>query len=284
MSRNFASEIVSIPIDTICADDRLREIDTDCVDLLSVSMDEYGLLSPLWVREAGADGLHDLIAGAHRLEAAKRLGWVEIIAIVFSVEGLDARMMEIDENLFRRELSPLDRATFLAERKEIYETLHPETKNGAAGLAAMNNQTDKFVSLVPSFAEATAEKLGVDGRTVFRAIARATKIVPDVRKLIATTWVAQKGSVLDALARLAPDDQRAVAALLVKENGPKTVALAQAEINGTSIEPDDEEVQYTSLLKAWRRAGKRARDQFIAFLDDEGALTARLHAAQNEAA
>jgi len=274
MGKNVASDIVSLPISTIRAGDRLREVDQDHVDFIAVSLDENGLRSPLWVRVAGADGLHDLIAGAHRLAAATQLGWDEIRCEVMDVDDLDAKMLEIDENLFRRELTCLDRAAFLAERKDVYEALHPESKRGVVGQSAMNNQTDNLVSLVPSFAEATAIKLGVDARTVFRAIARARNIAPDVRKMIATTWVAQKGAALDALARLQPDEQRAAVAILLKERGPKTIPLALAELRGTPIEQDTDEAEYAALIKAWRRAGKRARDQFVAFLDSEGAVHA----------
>ena len=276
IERPFAA---NLPIAQIRMGDRLRDVDKDNVDMLAVSMEDYGLLSPLWVREPDSDGQHDLIAGAHRLAAALQLGWDEVPALVFSVEGRDARLMEIDENLFRRELSPLDRAVFLAERKAVYEALHPEVQRGATGLAVANDHTDKLVSMVPSFADATAVKLGIDARTVFRAIARARNIAPDVRKTIATTWIAAKGSALDALARLQPDDQRAIVALMLAEGGPKAVSAALAQRNGATMEQDDSGQQLAALMKAWRRADKRARDSFVTFLADEGALTTDMNEA-----
>lgn len=264
-------EIVTIPIETIMCDDRLRGIDQDHVDLLAVSMEEFGLRSPLWVQMADGAGLHSLIAGAHRLAAAKQLGWTDIRCEVLDCDGIDARLLEIDENLFRRELNPLDRSVFLAERKALYEARYPEAKRGAKGLAVANDQTDKLVSLVPSFAEETAIKLGVDARTVFRAIARAEKIAPDVRKTIATTWIAAKGSVLDALVKLEADEQRAVVRRMLGPDGEKSVAAALAALRGDVIEADGTDGELQRLLKAWRGAGKAARDQFIDFLVGEGA-------------
>ena len=48
------------------------------------------------------------------------------------------RLIEIDENLVRSDLSPAERAAHQAARKEIYERLHPETvatKRGGPGRA-----------------------------------------------------------------------------------------------------------------------------------------------------
>jgi len=42
----------------------------------------------------------------------------------------DAKILEISENIGRRELSALDRAQHLFDLKEAYEVLHPETKKG----------------------------------------------------------------------------------------------------------------------------------------------------------
>ena len=47
------------------------------------SIFEVGLLNPITV-----DPNHTLIAGLHRLEAAKRLGWTEIECAVCGLEGL----------------------------------------------------------------------------------------------------------------------------------------------------------------------------------------------------
>ena len=256
-----------IEIASIAMRDRLRDVDPDNVEMLAVSMDERGLGSPIWVRAAQTGP--ELIAGAHRLTAAKRIGWATIKAQVYDVDALEARMMEIDENLFRRDLSELDRAVSLAERKKLYEARHPEARKGGD---RRSDQNDKFVALIPSFTTATAQKLGVDPRTVQRSIAR-TGIAKDVRRLIATTWIATKGSALDALARLPVDEQMAAAELMLEDGGPRSVSLAVARLKGqTAPGKDVAGEQYNALLKAWRRAGQRARDQFTEFLRDEGAL------------
>ena len=52
-----------------------RAINADKVAELAASIQELGLLSPIIVNSNG-----ELIAGAHRLEACKQLGWDDIPA------------------------------------------------------------------------------------------------------------------------------------------------------------------------------------------------------------
>ena len=111
---------------------RLRTtLDQDWVAVLADSMGEVGQLTTIDV-ELGANGALRLVAGAHRLAAAQRLGWVTISALVHAEGDTPdaARLREIDENLVRRELSALDRALHLAERKKVYERLYPEARHG----------------------------------------------------------------------------------------------------------------------------------------------------------
>src|SRR5689334_959261 len=124
---------VSLSDIVIAADQRMRTLRPEKVDELAASMRDCGLLQPIVLRPgANGNGVgFDLIAGRHRHEAARKLGWTAISALV--VEGLDAdqaKLAEIDENLVRADLSPAEQAAHTAERKRLYEQLHPETKHG----------------------------------------------------------------------------------------------------------------------------------------------------------
>lgn len=102
-----------------------RELNADYVRELAASIKELGLLNPLTV-----DKENVLIAGLHRLEAVKLLEWPEVECTVSSLEGLRAELAEIDKNIVRNDFSAIEYGEMLLRRKEIYETLHPETKKG----------------------------------------------------------------------------------------------------------------------------------------------------------
>ncbi|NVN45169.1 ParB N-terminal domain-containing protein, partial [Asaia siamensis] len=221
--------VQEIAIELIDMGDRLRSIDTDYVSFLAASIEEHGLRQPIELRKIGRSGKYALISGGHRLNAVISLGHEAIMAHVVVANDLQARLLEIDENLFRRELSPLDRATFLARRKEVYEELHPEAKHGGD---RKSDQVDKLGHLIPSFSEVTAEKLGVSERTVRRAVLLFQGIAPDVRHQIAHTWLADSGSQLDALAKLTPDLQRKVLAAIPQLPDIRQVGEIMRQIEG----------------------------------------------------
>ena len=116
---------MQIPIFQIKVADGRREASPEAVRELADSIAKVGLLNPITV-----DQEYTLIAGLHRLEAAKLLGWSEIECNVSSLEGLMAQLAEIDENIVRKGFSDDEYDEMLLRRKEISETLHPETKHG----------------------------------------------------------------------------------------------------------------------------------------------------------
>ena len=110
-----------------------RPANLDGINELARSISEVGLLNPITI-----DQEHILVAGLHRLEAAKMLGWTEIECNVCTLDALQTELAEIDENVVRTELSVIEYGELLERRKEIYESLHLETKAGQAQAAGMN--------------------------------------------------------------------------------------------------------------------------------------------------
>ncbi|WHA40936.1 MT-A70 family methyltransferase [Agrobacterium larrymoorei] len=181
---------------TIDADDRLRDLGEKTVLALMEAFKVYGQQTPIIVYGREADATVKLGAGGHRLEACRRLG-IKVLCFHNDGDELDRQLCEIDENLIREDLTPADKALFLARRKEIYLVKHPETAKGVAGgKARQQAATDKL-----SFAAATAEATGQDERTVRRDVERGEKISATALQMLRSTSH-NKGVVLDKLKRL----------------------------------------------------------------------------------
>ena len=105
-------------VDAVDVGERLRSIDPERVAALAESIDLLGLQQPISVWSPDDDTL-DLVAGLHRLEAVKKLGWEEIDCIFVDMDPLDRQLWEIDENLCRADLTDLQRAQHTAKRAEV---------------------------------------------------------------------------------------------------------------------------------------------------------------------
>jgi ParB/RepB/Spo0J family partition protein len=94
-----------------------REVDARKVPSLAASMAKIGLRTPITVRriEKDLDTKIFLVAGLYRLEAAKKLGWERIDAFVMEGTKADARMWQLMENLYRADLTALQRSEHVAE-------------------------------------------------------------------------------------------------------------------------------------------------------------------------
>ncbi|MEJ8811831.1 ParB N-terminal domain-containing protein [Variovorax ureilyticus] len=76
-----------------------------------------------------------LVAGCHRVEAARAIGWKEINARIIKASSLERELIEIDENLCRAELTAA-RAAHMKRRAQIWEALGPAKRQVATDVAA----------------------------------------------------------------------------------------------------------------------------------------------------
>lgn len=273
--------VITLPLDRVRVGKRLRQVDPDWATQIGLSMRARGQDTPIWVGPADAEGVHTLIAGGHRVEGATLAGLPTIKALVFEGNELQRRLLEIDENLLRRELTELDRAVFLAERRAVYESLHPETAHGKApkGPKGKVEENFHFVPRPESFAAEAAKKLGVSDRQVRTYLKRA-EIDPRARELLAGTRWADHGATLDALVKQPPPMQVKVATALSRgENPARTFAdaLAEFEARRAPVENVDD-LQFRRLLNLWKpsHTGAKAREMFLRHLAQEPASRARL--------
>ena len=203
MQNTLTSQLV--PLRNISIANTRRPASRERVQALAKSISDIGLLHPVGITTNSM-----LVYGWHRIEAYRELGWTEIPAVTVELDDLRVELAEIDENLQRSSLTALQEANVLKRRKEIYEALHPETKQGAQGGRGSGEGAwvEERQDDVLSFAEDTASQTGKSRRTVERAVEVAEKIPEDVQEAIAETAVADNKSALSKLAKLDESEQR----------------------------------------------------------------------------
>ena len=249
------ASVQEVAIAAIAIPRRLRRVNEAWAAVLAENIGQGGLTHPIQVAADG-DGAFKLIAGAHRLAAAGILGWRTIAASIIEGSPLELRLKEIDENLFRHELSPFDRAKFLAERQEIWEELHPETRRGVAGGKARQRNGEPANEMF-SFAADAAARIGLSQRAVQLAVKLWRDLTPEARELIEGTAIAGNGALLGRIASLPAEEQAG------------TVRAALVGEKGVRPEADPVLAQYEKLVRAWARSGEKARQRFRRFLAEE---------------
>jgi ParB family chromosome partitioning protein len=276
-----------IPLAQIDVPAGRRKVDPDWVAALAADIDAQGLRMPILVVEAGKR--FRLIAGAHRLGAAKSLKWKSIPADVKSADAFAdeaaLRLAEIAENLMRRELSALDRAMDVAAWREIYEQAQGAVKPGRKKSFQVGTNSDADPMAVAAerfsaaFNEAAQRALGLGKTAVWRCLKIAT-LDADTRERIALTRLADNQSELIALADVEREMRSAVLDhLLCEPPMAGSVAGAVAMIEGRKPE-DPTEKAFRSFSDSWRRFPVRQRRAFVRahqaeildMLKEEGAL------------
>lgn len=119
----------SILIADIEIGDRHRPLSDDAVQRLAASIQDIGLRQPISVRIVEemviggqlTAGVPVLVAGRHRLAAAKALGWTHIDCIEVDDDEIGAELWEIAENLHRLDLTKEQRDGHIRRYAELLE-------------------------------------------------------------------------------------------------------------------------------------------------------------------
>jgi len=135
--------------------------DTDIEDLAK-SIAEQGLLSPITVLKS-ADGGYELIIGQRRYLACKRLGWKKIPAIVRdSIEGTDAVVLSLVENVHRADVSPMDKARAYGRIFEKSGSYDKVARDTGVSVTTVRKYM-KLLQLAPSIQEQVGTRSGPAG-------------------------------------------------------------------------------------------------------------------------
>jgi len=213
--------VKDIPIRDIKVVDKRRKL-RDLTELKN-SINSLGLINPITVTQDNC-----LVAGYHRLEACKELGWETIPAQIVEADELTAELIEIDENLIRNELTVLERGEVLKRRKEIYEAMYPETKHGGLPGLPGGGKAPKN-EMISSFAIDTANKTGYSPRTIQQEVQIVNKLDENVKEKIRDTELANNKTELLKLARLDKEEQNKIVEKIVTGTA-KSVSDARKKV------------------------------------------------------
>ena len=145
-----------------------KVLDNEEMEMLTESVQNEGVLSPLIVRPLeGTDG-YEVISGHRRLHAAQKAGLSKVPAFVYEISREEAAIMLVDSNLHREHILPSEKA--FAYKLKMEAMKHQGRTSHQVG--------EKLV---------TAEKVGADGgdskNQVLRYV-RLTHLIPELLQLV----------------------------------------------------------------------------------------------------
>jgi ParB/RepB/Spo0J family partition protein len=162
--------IKPIPLDQIKVGTRFREELGD-IESLAQSLESEGLINPITL-----DSDHNLLAGGRRLAAAQLLKWETISANIMRIDSEgDLRIIELVENVQRKDLSWAEQANLVNRINELMKTQDPGwTQNKTADLLKMSpgHISDQIMvadisESIPGLSEATTFK---DAVKIYRSL------------------------------------------------------------------------------------------------------------------
>jgi hypothetical protein len=162
--------VVTLPLELIALpphERRIREVRADAdLDTLVESLREHGLLQPVGIRPL-ADGRFELVYGARRVAAARRLGWTTIQACLhLDLSEAPALVASWAENWHRKNLNARERVAALRLLGQIHR---PGTQLG--GFSTGGHAAIQPPPRQPGSSGDLARELGVDVSTVSRLAA-----------------------------------------------------------------------------------------------------------------
>jgi ParB family chromosome partitioning protein len=215
------------------------------------SMAKIGLRTPISVRKRD-NGEIELVAGLHRLEAAKSLGWKEIDCIVMKGGKIQRQLWTVAENLHRSNLTTLQRAEHVAKWKRLVKELDGD---GQAAQPGGRQRTDKGIS-------GTARKLGVKRETVRRS-EEIAKISPKAKAAAKSAGLDRKQDALLKVAKEATAEaQVAKVKELAKKDKTKRPSLSPHEATKLKLLKKLFE-RAKEFRRAWIKAPAAVRRKFI---------------------
>ena len=207
MRRKIKISTITVP------EGRRRSIDRRKVLGLAESIRIVGLLNPITITEDGT-----LIAGAHRLESYKYLGFDEIECVVLRGDELYCKLAEIDENLIRNDLDVIGIGEHAISRDEILDAMGLRAKSGD------NRFTDRGADFAPLHLQTTAyiaKEIGISKRVLQENKQLARHLTVAAKEAVRMVEATKQDAL--RLARKKPEEQEVIAEKIL--NGGATNVL-----------------------------------------------------------
>lgn len=275
---------VEVPPHLIRDPQDARSLDQAHVANLAVSMSEVGLENAVSVRllkqaERNDDGcIYLRTRGGHRLAGARLLKWPTVRVKIRDEKAEIAKLAEIDENLLRRDYTPLERAQAFAERLEAWAVAHPDrvekidgqarAKRGRPGKSAKIADFLNGKPALMGFAADTASTAGLSLRTVEQALSMYRSIPAGQQARLHGTWIAKNDAALRQLATVGDAEEQAKVIDLMLEGRTKSVPEARALAAGVTPAPKATPSNTVQLdfEKTWKAATPSQRDALLHWL------------------
>jgi ParB-like chromosome segregation protein Spo0J len=247
-------KVLDIDIAKIKVVGKRRAVDPETVKRLVESIRTLGLRIPITISplESGPQ----LVAGLHRLEAAKILKWKTIPCEEIRGGKVIAEMWQISENLDRSSLTTQQEDEGIARWVELWNSLHPSSgKNEEGGKGRPKSGISE-----------AARHLSVKGKThsakrknIERALKR-NSIHPDAKK------AASEAGIVDRTQLNEIGDQKTKEAQLAKVEELK----AKPHKPDRSADSGDPETPFDQIKRRWLKEKKMSRpDWEHASFDDQ---------------
>lgn len=211
------AEYLSVPLAKIHVGERERPIDEDVATAIAASMAERGLINPVTLRRTPAANKGAtpfwLVAGGHRFRGAQINGWEEIDAIVVEADASEAQLIELSENIYRNDLTKLERPLFVMKFREVWEKQHGKIARGG-DRKSKGNDCPLIFAPGKELSKVVQERLGFGERTYKYVTRIGQNLRPELRTLLRGTPAADDQSQLLKLAKMPVEDQLRIAAAL----------------------------------------------------------------------
>jgi ParB family chromosome partitioning protein len=264
--------VSTIAIEDIVIQPGRRAVRQEKVDELVESMSQIGLQSPITVRpiEVQRDGVSTsalaLVAGLHRVNAAKALGWPDIHAFLLEGDEIEARLWEIAENLHTTGLMALDEAEQRAEWVQLTESRKSVSRQNVAKGGRPEGAISKAARDLPIRAKTQrARRKAIERSMKIASISRDAKDAARnaglADRLSALLEIAKEKGTEAQLAKVRelsdrkPGRKRTATPDRANREGPETVMLEDKKLSGTvniRLDPAKEAV-LEDLVGTFRR-------------------------------